>query len=124
MTEATQAAPVTADLPDTAIKIYAKNWVATIFADMRPDADGYFHVYCTTVGSTQDYARAGAQAVLDAFASGREAFIRERPAAQSATNHVTSETSHVGLTRFSYKLVPGEWSYPNVVTLKLFGEQH
>jgi predicted RNase H-like HicB family nuclease len=116
--------PVSSDLPDTAIKVYANNWVATIFADMRPNADGYFHVYCSTVGATQDDARAGAQAVLEAFASGREAFIRERPAAQSATNHVTSETCHTGLTRFSYKLEPGMWSYPNETLPKSFGEQH
>ena len=121
---AKQAEPVSADLPDTAIKVYANNWVATIFADMRPDKDGYFHVYCTTVGTTQDDARAGAQAVLDAFASGREAFIRERPAAASATNHLTLETGHAGLTRFSYKLVPGVWSHPNEETPKSFGEQH
>lgn len=119
---------VSNDVPDTAVKIYANNWVATIVADMRPDKDGYFHVYCTTVGATQDDARAGAQAVLEAFASGREAFIRERPAAQSATNHVTGETCHGGLCRFSYKLVPGEWRYPYENgpdnTPLSFGEQH
>ena len=116
--------PTPSDVSDTAIKICANNWEATIYADMRPDAHGYFHISCTTIGATQDDARAGAQAVLGAFASGREAFIRERPAAVSVTNHATSETCHSGLARFSYKLVPGEWSYPNEVIPKSFGEQH
>lgn len=121
---AAQAEPISNDVPDTAIKVNAHNWVATIIADMRPDPNGYFHIYCTTVGATQDDARAGAQSILDAFATGREAFIRERPAAQSATNHVTKQTYHAGLTRFSYKLAPGVWSYPHEEIPKSFGEQH
>lgn len=92
-------------------KIYSDGWVATVF--VSPPHDGFYPVYCRTSGDTQEKALEAAQYVLEAFALGREAFIRVKPEAHSDTDFDTKETYHRGFVRFSYKLEPGCWHYPD-----------
>jgi hypothetical protein len=101
-----------ASLPDTPIKIYANDWVATIFTGPA-NPDGFFHVYATTVGSTEIHAFVAAEHVLNAFAWGRLAFIRSSPEAWTETDFDTKITHHKGFVRFSYKLEVGAWQYPD-----------
>jgi hypothetical protein len=122
MTEAVQAAPISNDVPDTAIKVYAQNWVATIIASASP-TDGYYPVNCDVRGSSREEALKGAQHILNAYAFGRKAYIRVEP---EAVTHplLDGGVAHVANVRFSYKLEPGEWSYPNKEPSTYFGEQH
>lgn len=122
MTEAVQAAPIANDVPDTAIKVYANKWVATIIVGHEPDPDGFFHISVATVGATKVDALDAAEYVLSAYATGRVAFIRVKPVAESHRNYITKETTHHGHVRFSYQLKAGVWSYPDQSIPKLFGE--
>lgn len=119
--EAVQAA-IANDVPDTAIKVYANKWVATIVVSPKPNPDGFFHISASTVGATKPHALAAAEYVLNAYAFGRTTFIRVKPEAETHRNHQTKEMAHRGHVRFSYKLEPGVWSYPDPSTPKLFGE--
>lgn len=122
MADAAQA--ISNQVPETALKIYATGWVATIIASL-PGPDGWAHVHCSTVGSTKDLALEAAQYVLDVWAKGRIAFIRVKPEAVSEEDFNTKVIGHAGCTRFSYKLEPGDWIYTDHKTIPyLFGEQH
>lgn len=113
--------PVSDDLPDTAI-VYANNWVATVIVSPANE-HGFFNVYATTVGSTLSDAGTAARYVLDALAFGRTAFIRAAPEAHSETSFDTNIVQHRGFVRFSYKLEPGTWHYPDpVIKIPLIGE--
>lgn len=115
--------PVSDDLPDTAIKVYANNWVATVIASPEADENGFFNVYATTLGSTLSDALTAATYVLDAFALGRTAFIRVVPEAHSEVLYDHKITQHRGFVRFSYKLEPGTWLYPDpAIKIPLTGE--
>jgi hypothetical protein len=116
--------PVSGDLPDTAIKVYANNWVATVITSPHPSTDGFYYVYCSTVGATLLDALNAARHVLYVYAWGRTAFIRVEPDAESYTDFDTKIIHHRGITRFSYKLEPGVWSYPSEDIPLQFGEQH
>jgi hypothetical protein len=74
--------------------------------------DGWYQVYCTTMGDTKALAFEGAEHVLNALAFGRTAAIRVRPEASSDTDFDTKETHHKGIVRFIYRLDAGEWHYP------------
>lgn len=102
---------VTADLPDTAIKVYANDWVATIFASPWPDPSGFYSICAITVGSSAINAEFAANYVLAHFANGRLAVIRVRPQANSEKDFATQITHHRGIVRFSYKLEPGSWHW-------------
>jgi hypothetical protein len=103
---------VSDELPETAIKVYARDWVATIFSSEKPDEHGFIHVTCHTVGSAQPDALRAAEHVLNAFAFGRVAFIRTKPETEDQRDHRSEKTIHRGYVRFSYKLELGEWKYP------------
>lgn len=103
--------PISNDVPDTAVKIYANNWVATVFASPEADASGFFAVYATTVGASAQYAGDAATFVLNAFAFGRTAVIRVAPESNSEKNFATQTIRHHGFVRFSYKLEAGGWHY-------------
>jgi hypothetical protein len=123
-TKANQSAqPVSDDLPDTAVKIYANNWVATVIASPEADENGFFNVYATTIGNTLTDATTAAMFVLNAFAFGRTAFIRAVPEAHSETSFDGKITQHRGFVRFCYKLELGTWRYPDpAVKIPLIGE--
>lgn len=99
------------EVPDSAIKIYGNNWVATVLAG-SPSPDGIIQIYCTTTGATPADAMTAATFVLNAFAHGRQAMIRCAPEARSETDFDTKITNHLGFVRFSYKLESGEWTFP------------
>lgn len=96
-------------MPET--KIYSDGWVATVLTG--PCMDGWYQIYCTTVGETNDKALEGAEHVLNAFAFGRAALIRVRPESDSETDFDTKEARHAGIVRFHYRLDAGEWHYPD-----------
>jgi len=119
--EAAQAA-IANEVPDTAIKVYANNWVATIVVSPEPSPDGFFHIYASTVGTTKLHALEAAVYVLNAYAFGRTTFIRVKPEVMTQRSFQTKGMAHRGHVRFSYKLEPGTWSYPDPSTPKLLGE--
>jgi hypothetical protein len=103
--------PISNRVPDSALKIYANDWVATILCGGLDN--GFQHIVCNTVGSSQAKALEAAEYVIKAFAAGRKAFIRAKPAARSETDFETREIRHEGYVRFSYSLEPGEWQFPD-----------
>lgn len=94
-----------------AVKIYSDGWVATILTGPASN-DGFYQVYCTTLGETNALALAAAAHVLNVFAFGRLAMIRANLEAVSETDFDTKKMSHKGFVRFIYKLEAGEWHYP------------
>ena len=56
----------------------------------------------------------GAEYILETFAKGRAAVIRAKPEAMSERDWDTQLMRHSGYVRFSYRLEPGEWMYPDV----------
>lgn len=122
MDDAAQA--ISNEVPETALKIYATGWVATIITS-SPSQGEWTHVHCSTIGNTKELALEGAQHVLDVWANGRAALIRVRPEVASETSFTDKITRHAGCVRFSYKLRPGDWVYVEDTKLPfLLGEPH
>ena len=115
--------PATMEMPDSAIKIYANDWVATVLTSMINDA-GFFHVICNVEGISHSAAILGAEHILNIFAKGRMAMILAKPEANSETDFDTKIIHHRGYVRFSYKLEAGDWQYPDPSMRLSFGEQH
>lgn len=86
-------------------------WNATV--QISRDDEGWFHVYCPTVGDSAAEAKAGAAYILNNFASDRLAFIRHEPSAESETDFDTKIEHHKGFVRFSFRDESGEWKYPD-----------
>ncbi len=94
-------------------------WTAEI---MVSDAGaGFKHLYATTEGDSKADALEGAQAIFDAFAAGKEAFIRTMPEAFSDTDFDTKITSHKGFVRFSFGPHAGSHHFPVNDVQKIFG---
>lgn len=84
-------------------------WSATV--QISRDDEGWFHVYCPTVGDSAAEAKAGAAYILNTLASDRWAVIRHEPSAESETDFDTKIEHHKGFVRFSFRDGPGEWHY-------------
>ena len=95
--------------PENTTKVYGPGWVATILTNTP--RDGWTHVYCTSIGESKDHALEACEWVLNSFAFGRETLIRVRPESNSDLDFDTKIIQHQGITRFSFKLALGAWSY-------------
>lgn len=103
-------------MPET--KIYGEGWSATVLTG--PSRDGWYQVYCTTLGESGEKALEGAAYILNAFAFGRVALIRVRPEAASDKDFDTKEVHHKGVVRFMYRLDAGDWQYAEpTMTLRI-----
>ena len=80
----------------------------TAFAQITRNDDGLFNVYCPTVGSTEEEAKAAAEFVLKALAEGKFRFIRKKPTAGSEQSYETKAVEHKGFVRFGFKDEPGD----------------
>jgi hypothetical protein len=92
------------------IIVNGDGWRAEVLHSDGPQAAVY-NVYCDVRGISNDTALAGAEWVLDHFAGGRVAHIRDMPEATSEKCFDTKETKHAGFVRFSYRPEAGSWSH-------------
>jgi hypothetical protein len=111
------------------IRIAEDNWIADILltpADQMLESRQCSHLQARIKGNTEEDARKGAQFILNLFAKGRNAYIRDRPETDTATNFDSKVVVHHGWVNFSFRLERGEWhdldkSYKDEVQISGFG---
>jgi hypothetical protein len=86
------------------------SWEAQIH--ISKSDDGWFHVYCPTRGESVDEARAAAEFILNALASGKLTMMRSNPEADEETDFDTKQVKISGFVRFSFRDEPGERKQP------------
>ena len=108
-----------------AIKVYSERWAAEVLISDDPNKAGFKHVQARLLADSQDDALAGAQQILNDYATGKTAYIRAKPEAQSERDFATNFVFHRGYVRFSFKDEPGEWHYPDrSMMIPPIGETH